>query len=43
MSKKDEIIMGAGELYMMIFNSGTIPTNEEIETEKNTLSRRLFY
>jgi len=37
MSKKDEIIMGAGELYMMIFNSGTIPTNEEIETEKNNV------
>lgn len=37
MTNKDEIIMGAGELYMMIYNSGTIPSNEEIETTENNV------
>lgn len=37
MSKKDEIIMGAGELYMVIFNGTEIPSNEEIETEGNNV------
>lgn len=37
MAQKDEIIMGAGELYMIIFNGGDIPTNEEIETDENNV------
>lgn len=37
MINKDEIIMGAGELYMMIFNGGTIPSNEEIEKNENNV------
>ena len=32
MSKKDEIIFGAGELYLNEFTGNTIPEDEEIET-----------
>lgn len=37
MSNKDEIVMGAGEVYMMIFEGGEIPTNETIETSENNV------
>lgn len=32
MSEKDEIIFGAGELYLNEFTGNTIPEDEEIET-----------
>ncbi len=34
---KDEIIMGAGELYMVIFSGEEIPTHEEIEMTENNV------
>lgn len=34
---KDEIVMGAGEVFLMIFDGGEIPTNEEIEVEANNV------
>lgn len=37
MKNKDEIIMGAGEVYMKIFEGGEIPAHEEIETEENNV------
>lgn len=37
MSKKDEIVMGAGEVFITEFEGGEIPTNEEIETEENNV------
>ena len=33
MSEKDEIIFGAGELYLNEFTGNTIPEDEEIETD----------
>ena len=32
MAKKDEILLGAGEVYMYEFVGTEIPSNEEIET-----------
>lgn len=37
MSKKDEIVMGAGEVYMMIFEGGEIPAHETVEVEANNV------
>lgn len=37
MENKDEIIMGAGEVYMKIFEGGEIPAHEVIETEENNV------
>lgn len=34
---KDEIIMGAGEVYMYEFSESAIPTHEEIETEAHNV------
>ena len=34
---KDEIIMGAGEVYMYEFSESTIPPHEEIETEAHNV------
>lgn len=35
--EKQEIILGAGELYMFEFNGTDLPSNEEIETDKNNV------
>jgi len=37
MNNKDEIIMGAGEVYMMKYIGGEIPSHEEIETTENNV------
>lgn len=37
MSKQDDIIMGAGEVFMMVFEGGEIPPHEEIETLSNNV------
>lgn len=37
MNNKDEIIMGAGEVYMVKFMGGEIPSHEEIETAENNV------
>lgn len=35
--KKDEIIFGAGEVYLYAFTDGEIPSHEEIETEEHNV------
>ncbi len=37
MSNKEEIILGAGEVYMYEFSGTEIPANEEIETEAHNV------
>ncbi|WP_418751206.1 hypothetical protein [Frisingicoccus sp.] len=37
MENKDEILLGAGELYLSIFTGTELPTDAEIETEVNNV------